>query len=203
MAEDKIETYVLTIENGVDSTMITSVKKGNEELTMPDDGINLDNADAASNALKNVLNPAAEAAADIIPPPAPVADADDIDITLTNKKNNVIFKGNVSTLLNQIESSNRIKDKEILKGYIIRTINNPGIDNKNYLINRRFKRMNNVEFNNNVLLGGTHHTRKRTHKPRNTKSNTRKGHIYRTNHRRTHGKSSAHGKKQTRRIANR
>jgi hypothetical protein len=54
-----------------------------------------------------------------------------------------------------------------------------------------------------LVLGGTHHTRKRTHKPRNTKSNTRKGHIYRTNHRRTHGKSSARGKKQTRRIANR
>ena len=51
--------------------------------------------------------------------------------------------------------------------------------------------------------GGTHHTRKRAHKPRNTKSNTRKVHIYRKNRRRTHGKSSAHGKKQTRRIANR
>ena len=111
MAEDKIETYVLTIENGVDSTIIKSLQKGEKKLDIKD-GIDLDNEQNAIEQLKEAL-----------------------------------------------------KRSEV--------------------------------------TGGTHHTIKRRHNRRNIKSNTRKGHIYRTNRRRTHGKSSAHGKKQTRRIANR
>ena len=112
MAENKKETYVLTIENNVDNTIIKSLQKDNKELLENNQSINLDNETSASEQLKKALE-------------------------------------------------------------------------------------------QSEVTGGTHHTRKRRHNRRNIKSNTRKGHIYRTNHRRTHGKSSAHGKKQTRRIANR
>lgn len=120
MTEVKKEIYILTIDNGVDSTKITSVKKDDKELLNEDNPIDLENEQNAIQQLNSAINQTPQVAGQ----------------------------------------------------------------------------------NNSNQTGGNHHTRKRTHKPRNAKSNTRKGHIYRTNRRRTHGKSSAHGKKQTRRIVN-
>jgi len=236
MTEVNKETYIFTIENDTEKSMITSVQKNNKEL-INNNPINLEDEQNAIAQLNSAINPVAEAAevsADTPPPPPPVTgeqqlppqqpaadakaaervpesdltngiDTNGIDITVTNKKNEVKFQDNVGTLLNQIESSNSIKNKKRLKDYITNTINKPEIEDKrkNVLINNYFKQKTNAKFENNQLTGGTHHTIKRTHKPRNTKSTTRKGHIYRTNRRRTHGKSSARGKKQTRRIANR
>lgn len=136
--------------------------------------------------------------------PVPESDlTNDINVTVTNKKNEVKFQDNVGNLLNQIESSNSIRDKKRLKNYITNTINNPETSNerKNMLINNYFKQTN-AKFENNQLTGGTHHTIKRRHNRRNIKSTTRKGQLYRKNHRRTHGRKAGNGKKQTRRIVN-
>ena len=115
------------------------------------------------------------------------------------------YDGNIYQLLQQIHKSDSLTDRQKtkLKGVINDYPTTMPINRRIANISAEFNKLTNAKFEDNQLKGGNHHTRKRTHKPRNTKSNTRKGHIYRTNHRRTHGKSSAHGKKQTRRIANR
>lgn len=253
MTEVNKETYILTIENNAENTIIKSLQKDNKELLKKDNPIYLDDVDIASNALKQAINPVAEAvdtppqaadtssqAADtsspapvaapvtgeqqLLPPPPPVAAVVTPLVTgalpapannqtvndplkkvklLLNgsKKKKKYYNGDLADLLQQIPLSKEltIKEKADLTHDITRTdmTNNTKISGiKKYLSEH-------AHFIDNKLQGGTHHTRKRTHKPRNTKSNTRKGHIYRTNHRRTHGKSSARGKKLTRRIVNR
>lgn len=232
MAENK-DTYVLTIENDAINTTITSVQKNNEllqnNLNINLDDVDRASADL-KNVINPAIIPAApepqpefvvaaeEPQQDVVvaaeePQPEVVVAAEepqpesdltnDIDVTVTNKKNEVKFQDNVGTLLNQIESSNSIKDKKRLRDYITNTINKPEIDNKrkNVLINNYFKQTN-AKFENNQLTGGTHHTIKRRHNRRNIKSTTRKGQLYRKNHRRTHGRKAGNGKKQTRRILN-
>lgn len=222
MTEVNKETYILTIDNDATTTKITSVKKDDRELLNRENPIDLENEQNAIKQLNSAINQvpqdATQESADTPPPTPPVEEVVtppqppppanlNLELKYSSGKSlgKTKFKGNSNDLIEQIRNSTTVKNKEDL----IKTIN--GIVNsqdketmKNSSINSLFKtnQYSSAKFVDNKLQGGNHHTRKRTHKPRNTKSNTRKGHIYRTNRRRTHGKSSAHGKKQTRRIVN-
>jgi hypothetical protein len=237
MTEVKKDTYVLTIENDSDSTMITSVQKNQENPQNLQ--INLEN-DTASDDLKHAIYPDAPTETvnnELLPPPSlqenqqekpslqenqqeqlpippslqenkqeqlpPPPEVPNLDIIIKNKKGQINFQDKVSTLLKQIPDSKTIKDKERLTNYITDVINRTDImDNRKNDLIQNYLKNTNAGFKDNKLQGGNHHTRKNVRKLRSIKSNTRKGHIYRTNRRRTHGKSSAHGKKQTRRIVN-
>lgn len=239
MTEVKKDTYVFTIENSETDTKITSVKKGEDELKLPQGGINLDDEQNASAKLTEAINPTQQAEtseeqnngvsqapknginnqenADTPSPAEETAKEAAKQELLTTKLKGYYQKYTLGGLLNRLNNPTEGSHKAIrqeLANYINENLEKGswvGAERKNIPkdINNFQPEKGKIQFQKDskkgeytVILGGNHHTRKRTHKPRNAKSNTRKGHIYRTNRRRTHGKSSAHGKKQTRRNVN-
>ena len=227
MDEVNKDTYVLTIENDAEKTIIKSLQKGEKKLDIKD-GIDLDNEQNAIEQLNSAINPAtqvAEQAVDIIPQPLDKLNNENqqeekqklLETQLTGNYANYNLQGLLTRLMNRNPASHK-EERLKLAEYINENLNSGswvnadgGTADGDTITNDIIKsdpgkvielqQIQKGKFQ--VVLGGNHHTRKRTHKPRNIKSNTRKGHIYRKNRRRTHGKSSAHGKKQTRRIANR
>ena len=223
MDEVNKDTYVLTIENDAEKTIIKSLQKGEKKLDIKD-GIDLDNEQNAIEQLNSAINPATQvaeqAAVDIIPQPLDKLNNENqqeekqklLETQLTGNYANYNLQGLLNRLMNRNPGDHTDKRQELAK-YINEKLNDglwvnaDGDTITNDIIKSdpgnviELKQIQKGKFQ--VVLGGNHHTRKRTHKPRNTKSNTRKGQLYRTNRRRTHGKSSARGKKQTRRIANR
>lgn len=226
-----VETYILTIENDTEKSKITSVKKGTDVLKLPDGGIDLADVNA-SDQLNSAINPTQQTEAaeeqnnglsqapqqgtalvtNVTQSPAEQAEEaakpNLLDTRLTGKYKKYTLQ-DLLNRLNDAKPGDHFDSRKNLATYI-----NNNLDNwtnktpKEITIeitkfaDDKIKFKKDQKGRDTVILGGTHHTRKRTHKPRNAKSNTRKGHIYRTNRRRTHGKSSAHGKKQTRRNVN-
>lgn len=229
MTEVKKDTYVLTIENSETDTKITSVKNDDKELLNEDNPIDLENEQNAIQQLNSAINPVAadtSSQADTSSPQTPSLAEEAEEAAKKNLLNTQLegkfSKYKLETLMNRLNQQG-IKDQYYSKRQQLLNYINDQLEKKlwdnadaNTITNdinnfyfkdvqkeKRGKYFHTSNRQSNLVLGGNHHTRKRTHKPRNAKSNTRKGHIYRTNRRRTHGKSSAHGKKQTRRIVNR